>query len=184
MLHKKVSPWSLCLKHDDRDHPPRIGKEPFHLVWKVILTRKIFSCLIIFNNLNEKVRPPPVESKKAFKLLGEPSSSNLTKTGIQNGKQGKPTLCVPSTCLASRHWPAPGKPIDGTKSYPQSMCSSQSVEKIRAGRCLFKGSSLVATVRLGGQLRMEVATVGSSHAHSDCQPVPHDVQEELQKGKF
>ena len=31
---------------------------------------------------------------------------------------------------------------------------------------------------------MEVATVGSSHAHSDCQPVPHDVQEELQKGKL
>ena len=139
MSHKKVSPWSLCLKHDDRDHPPRIGKEPFHLVWKVILTRKIFSCLIIFNNLNEKVRPPPVESKKAFKLLGEPSSSNLTKTGIQNGKQGKPTLCVPSTCLASRHWSAPGKPIDGTKSYPQSMCSSQSDEKIRGGQVLVQG---------------------------------------------
>ena len=52
------------------------------------------------------------------------------------------------------------------------------------GRCFFKGTSLAATVRWGGQVRMEVATVGSSHAHSDCQPVPHDVQEELQKGKF
>ena len=29
------------------------------------------------NNLNENVRPPPVESKKALRLLGEPSSSNL-----------------------------------------------------------------------------------------------------------
>ena len=149
MSHKKVSPWSLCLKHDDRDHPPRIGKEPFHLVWKVILTRKIFSCLIIFNNLNEKVRPPPVESKKAFKLLGEPSSSNLTKTGIQNGKQGKPTLCVPSTCLASRHWPAPGKPIDGTKSYPLSMCSSQSDEKIRGRQVLLQGVLLGSHSKVG-----------------------------------
>ena len=87
MSHKKVSPWSLCLKHDDRDHPPRIGKEPFHLVWKVILTRKIFSCLILFKNLNENVRPPPVESKKAFKLLGEPSSSNLTNKKIWDNKR-------------------------------------------------------------------------------------------------
>ena len=155
MSHKKVSPWSLCLKHDDRDHPPRIGKEPFHLVWKVILTRKIFSCLILFKNLNENVRPPPVESKKAFKLLGEPSSSNLTnkKTEIIKGKQKKTsskcTLCVPSTCLASRHWPAPGKPIDGTKSYPQSMCSSQSGEKIRVGQVLLQGVLLGSHSQVG-----------------------------------
>ena len=82
MSHKKVSPWSLCLKHDDRDHPPRIGKEPFHLAWK-----DLFLLLIIFKNLNEKVRLPPVESKKAFKLLGEPSSSNLRNQRNWNDKQ-------------------------------------------------------------------------------------------------
>ena len=56
MSHKKVSPWSLCLKHDDRDHPPRIGKEPFHLAWKVILTRKEISDLFLFDHFQEPER--------------------------------------------------------------------------------------------------------------------------------
>ena len=29
---------------------------------------------------------------------------------------------------------------------------------------------------------MEVGVIGSAHAHAECQPVPFDVQEELQKG--
>ena len=53
MSHKKVSPWSLCLKHDDRDHPPRIGKELFHLVWKVTLTRKEILDLFLFDHFKQ-----------------------------------------------------------------------------------------------------------------------------------
>ena len=133
MSHKKVSPWSLCLKHDDRDHPPRIGKEPFHLVWKVILTRKIFSCFLrTWTRRSDRHQLNPRKPlnfwESRLRQIWQTKKSEIIK-GKQKKTSSKCTLCVPSTCLASRHWPAPCKPIDGTKSYPQSMCSSQSDQR-------------------------------------------------------